>query len=545
MTRRSRAPERVVVILGMHRSGTSLLARGVAALGLTLGDRLLPARVPDNPTGYWEDADFVAFDDELLRAIECSWSRPGIDPDALESLARDATWLRRGASLVTERLDGNGAFAVKDPRISRLLRFWRPVFRQCGVDASFVFSVRNPLEIARSLSRRDPPIEPATAYALTAEHLFVPLLELRGESILVVNYEVFLQKPRHVLRRLAGYLGVDPKMATGPEADAFCTSFVLPEGRRERAAPNEFESDALAPTALKRLSGTLAAAHGRNYQIPANADTRAPFTAWEGISYGLRHGAGAEELRMTREHFHNLERKLEELQAQGGLTAQHVANLQQSLAASEAAADHARRQELDLRRRVGELETERSLSIDHVRNLENARATSDAALEHTRRHCSELVRRADEREKERSLTADHAANLEQARAASDAALEHMRLQCRALEKRIGELETERTLTNGHVLNLERLGASSRQTVQEMTDRVSELEQRGAALEAARAQSDGRNAELEQALRARDAEIAQAAVKAQALAGEIARLRAELERFWWLPRRRALRTDANV
>ena len=45
---------RAVLVLGMHRSGTSAIARGLAALGVFLGDDFLDAK-PENPTGYWED----------------------------------------------------------------------------------------------------------------------------------------------------------------------------------------------------------------------------------------------------------------------------------------------------------------------------------------------------------------------------------------------------------------------------------------------------------------------------------------------------------
>ncbi|HEY2475861.1 MAG TPA: hypothetical protein VGI19_13820, partial [Candidatus Cybelea sp.] len=56
---------RAVLVLGMHRSGTSAIARGVAALSVYLGCDFLDAQ-PENPTGYWEDRNLVAIDDRVL-----------------------------------------------------------------------------------------------------------------------------------------------------------------------------------------------------------------------------------------------------------------------------------------------------------------------------------------------------------------------------------------------------------------------------------------------------------------------------------------------
>lgn len=56
---------RLVIVLGMHRSGTSALSRSLMALGLSLGQSLLDPQ-PDNPLGYWEDREIVAINEEVL-----------------------------------------------------------------------------------------------------------------------------------------------------------------------------------------------------------------------------------------------------------------------------------------------------------------------------------------------------------------------------------------------------------------------------------------------------------------------------------------------
>jgi hypothetical protein len=55
--------KKIIVVLGMHRSGTSALTRGLSTLGVGLGDTLHPAG-SDNPTGFWEDRDIIAFNNK-------------------------------------------------------------------------------------------------------------------------------------------------------------------------------------------------------------------------------------------------------------------------------------------------------------------------------------------------------------------------------------------------------------------------------------------------------------------------------------------------
>src|ERR1700734_2392312 len=69
-------PGRPVVVLGMHRSGTSVVARIINLLGLPLcrDDDILSG--PDNPTGYWESGSLVKFNDRLLKMFGGSWVFP-------------------------------------------------------------------------------------------------------------------------------------------------------------------------------------------------------------------------------------------------------------------------------------------------------------------------------------------------------------------------------------------------------------------------------------------------------------------------------------
>ena len=115
------APGRLVLVLGMHRSGTSTLARGLRVLGVALGKNLLPAH-PCNPKGFFEDAGLYAFNKALLAQLGLTWRSPE---------APDTAALRRQAAgppgvtalgLLREKSAGQAILGLKDPRMSRLLR---------------------------------------------------------------------------------------------------------------------------------------------------------------------------------------------------------------------------------------------------------------------------------------------------------------------------------------------------------------------------------------------------------------------------------------
>ena len=65
--------KQIVVVLGMHRSGTSAITRGLQVLGVELGSNLLSPEAGINDKGFWEDVDVTAFNDEFLKELGHDW----------------------------------------------------------------------------------------------------------------------------------------------------------------------------------------------------------------------------------------------------------------------------------------------------------------------------------------------------------------------------------------------------------------------------------------------------------------------------------------
>jgi hypothetical protein len=198
---------RAFVVLGMHRGGTSVIARSLQVLGIGLGDQLLSPAF-DNPKGFWEDQECVAINEELLAHLGSAYDRM----DLPSSFDFDNTLISplylKAVRVVSERLvENHGLWGLKDPRISRLLGFWKLVFRACNCKVSYVIALRDPVSIAESLiARNDIPFE--KSYLLWLQHMVPSILETTGERRVVVNYDSLLEAPEEQLMRLGRFLNL-------------------------------------------------------------------------------------------------------------------------------------------------------------------------------------------------------------------------------------------------------------------------------------------------------------------------------------------------
>ena len=70
--------KRAVVVLGMHRSGTSAVSRFINMLGFELGEHLMAPR-KDNPKGFWENEEIVRHNEELMSSTSMRWDSLELD----------------------------------------------------------------------------------------------------------------------------------------------------------------------------------------------------------------------------------------------------------------------------------------------------------------------------------------------------------------------------------------------------------------------------------------------------------------------------------
>ncbi|MBI1172349.1 glycosyltransferase [bacterium] len=215
-------PERqAIVVLGMHRSGTSALAGLFGKLGFELPATIMGA-TKDNLAGYFESKIIADLNDEILQAHGSAWS--DIHPFLVHSDRNEDNSRRARAERMIQAEFGNSQrFVLKDPRICRLLPFWQGVLNAVNTQPKYIHIHRNPLEVAHSLLKRDKfPLKYGLAlwlrHMLDAEHY------TRGQQRIFVRYEDLLADWRALARRVEKDLDTRLRYTSGVEIDQFLNS---------------------------------------------------------------------------------------------------------------------------------------------------------------------------------------------------------------------------------------------------------------------------------------------------------------------------------
>jgi hypothetical protein len=185
-----------ILILGMHRSGTSALTRLINMMGAYFApeDAALPVNEA-NPKGFWERKDVMQVNNELLAFQGCSWSDVAGWDDGKASYAPAAT-MQKLARIVRE-LDAHKPWAAKDPRLCITLPCWRPLL----VSPVAVVASRSPLEIARSLEMRDK-MPPAKALVLWERYAQAVVRHAASLPAIFVHHEELMHSPLEAVERL-------------------------------------------------------------------------------------------------------------------------------------------------------------------------------------------------------------------------------------------------------------------------------------------------------------------------------------------------------
>lgn len=222
-----------LLVLGMHRSGTSALTRALGLLGLETGRRgALMEAAPSNRSGHWEISALTECNDRLLRAAGGRWSGP---PSDLSGLGAEAagTAGAEARALVADLLPA-APWTWKDPRLCLTLPFWHEVL---GARPPAVVCLRHPLEIAASLQRRNG-FAPAYGMALWERYLRSLWSNLAGRPTLVIDYDTVLGSPGEVIDRLAAFVAEHVGVSAGTDARAVAAAS-LDEGERHHDASGE------------------------------------------------------------------------------------------------------------------------------------------------------------------------------------------------------------------------------------------------------------------------------------------------------------------
>ena len=200
MTADHRRPD--VLVVGMHRSGTSAVAGALVAMGLAgprADDVVAPA--PANRVGYFESASMVALDELVLASFGGCWSAPPELPTGWADSAAAAAVRQAARRFVAER-EGGGAMVLKDPRLCFTVPLWRGALPR---EPLAVVVVRRPGPVAQSLARRNG-MPVALGLALWDRSLRQAVADIEGMATYVIDYDELVADPHATLGPMADFL---------------------------------------------------------------------------------------------------------------------------------------------------------------------------------------------------------------------------------------------------------------------------------------------------------------------------------------------------
>jgi hypothetical protein len=400
------APKKAaVVVLGMHRSGTSALTRVLNLLGCDLPRTLMGAGT-GNEAGHWESQAICDLNDRILESAGSAWHDWQVfNPNWLKSPRADEFYDEALAVLASE-FGKSRLFVLKDPRICRLAEFWFKVLEAFDAAPLVVLPIRNPLEVAASLAKRDG-FDPSIGQLLWLRHALEAERATRGWPRVFVSYDGLMSGWRGTVDRLQAALGLSLPRAADASAGAI-EAFLSEQLRHERTAPASV-TDNPGLSRWLRDSFAILDRWARNDEKPDDA------AALDGIATALDAAAPAfarpveigrqavasqrrleQELVAARSDLAGRDTRIAGLEREAGATGKDLAETLARLAQTESALAQ-RRHEAD--ERAEELAAARQ----DLRRLTEARAETDTLLAGYKDHVVLLL--ANERERQTALAA--------------------------------------------------------------------------------------------------------------------------------------------
>ena len=283
-----------------------------------------------NTRGYWEYQPLVDLNDAILATLGGRWDRPPLFPDG---------WLRdpaighirdQAVQIIGRDFGGLEYWVWKDPRTSLTLPLWREILP----NTRYVICLRNPLDVALSLQRRDG-FSLAKGGHLWLTYVGSAIAHTHGLSRLFVFYEDLLRDWEPQVRRLAAFVG-SPLILKGPETYSSIQENVDRSLEHHQSLPEDvlaegaipFPTRALYSMLLQRTAEPSEEGEGFRGGVGRAEDLLEPF-----VEAALEARLGLDQNRQLEESERQAEIKAETLRAAIAERNATLAEMGESLAA--------------------------------------------------------------------------------------------------------------------------------------------------------------------------------------------------------------------
>lgn len=249
----------VTFVLGMHRSGTSALAGLLCQAGLAAPADLMESNHV-NPKGFFESQGLFELNESLLDDLDRDW----MDVDPLPGAWFDTPFADRWRLASLEHL--SAAYAkrshalIKDPRYCLLLPGLADWWESGAIDGRFLIILRDPLEVAHSLSAAHP-IGIEHALNLWLLYGFAAERATRAQPRLMVVFQQLMEQPAAVLARVLSFVSPTVAASITPDHLAQMAAFVDPSLHRQRLVPNQGLPSDASPS-LRRVASIASQVYG-------------------------------------------------------------------------------------------------------------------------------------------------------------------------------------------------------------------------------------------------------------------------------------------
>src|SRR6516162_6533777 len=492
----------IVLVLGMHRSGTSLCSHILSTLGVDMVDEIGVNR--GNDKGHWERWEIVEFHDRILRLFNRDYFGRFHDfalPVAWWAEPRVAQ-IRKETVAFLERRMGSSYFGFKDPRTVRLMPVWHQILNELKLAPKRVLCLRNPAQIGRSLNAHDGLDREIGEYRWLV-HMIDFFRYTTNFDFCTIEYEEWFNNPSSNIEKLQKFLDLQWQQS---EADlGLVLSGIIDPGARHDDADHR-----KADQPLVRTLYTLASRAGQD-------------EARDQIAYIVSQFISFQQLqRPFLQAYEDVAKKAAKYPAIEQQAMALRAAVSERDAAVEAAEGRAGGAEARLAEALAEIEQQRVQIGELARERGEARSLKESLVERETA-CSDLSRRVDE-----LLSALQAAQAEGA--AREAAL-------RCAEQEAQKRDAAAEAMQAEVVTLRDALTQAEREAQERAASEAALQSETAGLRNALAQAEQERAAVAEAMQAQVATLrlrnamAQAAHETQAataMQAEIATLRDALQ-----------------
>ena len=385
----------MLLVLGMHRSGTSVTTRLLECLGAVHSKNLHPP-LPNNPQGFFEDLDIERFNEfKFLPRIGIHWHSIGfVDWTNLSASDRSKFALEALEIVRSNYSAANSLSVLKEPRIGILLPFWLSVLHHAGYNVKVVCAVRDPASVARSLAARDG-FSTTHGGMLYITNWLSMLSYIQDLPVAFVQFDEIFSDPARVLRTVADKLTIPLPTDFDSRLHGFSSSFFDSSLRHSSLERRDLPLEAdLPPLAIELYENLLSAAQAQNIKKTAKfvaaaekivAPLKPVFSAFDKVFTelaGSRHAATASQsefqklqnaLRVAQAAPDEAKLLLEKESMMRGQLAERLTAMDAEKQRLSADLEGSRKQNADLEARSSALASERSTLDARLSTLSSER----------------------------------------------------------------------------------------------------------------------------------------------------------------------------